>query len=224
MQARGESVCAACRQVILSGEWISLDSLGEWIHQPVCPASGPQGVPWSVIETPSLPWAPGTPPRAVHGVPTRLPIHRRRAFRPLHVIAFDTCPHGEPPPASVADESRGLRWEHATEIPLTVAALIFLVVYASPILEPSIDNGSEGLWLTIATAAAWAFFAVDYAVRLGLSRERGRFVRTHFLDLLAFVVPILRPLRPLRLITVLGVLNRAAGSSFRGRVVIYAAG
>src|SRR3954454_9975275 len=37
MRARGESTCAGCQQVIVPGEWISLDSLGEWVHRTCLP-------------------------------------------------------------------------------------------------------------------------------------------------------------------------------------------
>ena len=40
-------------------------------------------------------------------------------------------------------------------------------------------------------------------------------------DLAAVALPVLRPLRLLRLITVLKVLNRRAGATLRGRVAIY---
>jgi voltage-gated potassium channel len=44
------------------------------------------------------------------------------------------------------------------------------------------------------------------------------------LDLAAVALPMLRPLRLLTLVTVLGVLNRHAGGSLRGRVVVYIIG
>jgi voltage-gated potassium channel len=44
------------------------------------------------------------------------------------------------------------------------------------------------------------------------------------LDLLVVVLPILRPLRLLRLVKLLSVLNRRAGSSLRGRVIVYVVG
>jgi voltage-gated potassium channel len=44
------------------------------------------------------------------------------------------------------------------------------------------------------------------------------------LDLAIVVLPMLRPLRLLRLVTLLAILNRTAGAAFRGRVIIYAAG
>ena len=41
---------------------------------------------------------------------------------------------------------------------------------------------------------------------------------------LIILLPLLRPLRLLRLVTLLGVVNRRAGSRLRGRIAIYVAG
>ena len=70
----------------------------------------------------------------------------------------------------------------------------------------------------------WCLFAIDYGVRLALSRDRRTFFRPNLLDLAVVVVPLLRPLRLLRLVTLLSVLNRHAGRSSRGRVAVYVVG
>lgn len=121
------------------------------------------------------------------------------------------------------EESRRTAWERHLEWPLMGAALVFLVGYAWPILEPQISH----TWLMVCVVtswAAWGLFATDYAVRLLLSVDRKGFVRSNLLDLAVVVLPLLRPLRILRLVTLLTVLNRNAGSSFRGRVAVYMAG
>jgi voltage-gated potassium channel len=102
-------------------------------------------------------------------------------------------------------------------------ALLFLGAYAWPILDPDLS----GVWLrvcVVVTWLAWAGFAVDYVVRLGLAGDRRRFVRRNLLDLAVVVLPLLRPLRLLRLVRVLEVLNRAAADSLRGRVASYVVG
>ena len=64
----------------------------------------------------------------------------------------------------------------------------------------------------------WVVFVIDYAVRLYLTpAPRLAWVRKTWVDLVVVVVPILRPLRILRLITMLHTLNRYAGSSVRER-------
>ncbi len=119
--------------------------------------------------------------------------------------------------------SRVRRWEDAVEWPLMVAAVAFLVAYAWPILDMDLPTSLRRL-CEVVTWAAWAAFAVDFAVRLTLATQRRRYLLRHLHDLAVIVLPMLRPLRLLRLVTVLGVLNRRAGSSLRGRVVVYVAG
>ncbi|CAA9386845.1 MAG: Potassium voltage-gated channel subfamily KQT; possible potassium channel, VIC family [uncultured Quadrisphaera sp.] len=120
-------------------------------------------------------------------------------------------------------EPRRDAWERRAEWPLTLAAIAFLGAYAWPILDPSLGRP----WSTLCTAvttAVWALFALDYLVRLVLSRQRRRFVRGNLLDLAIIVLPVLRPLRLLRLFTLLSLLNRYAGMSLRGRVAVYVGG
>ena len=74
------------------------------------------------------------------------------------------------------------------------------------------------------TWAAWALFVVDCVARLALSSDRSGFVRRHPLDLAVIALPLLRPLRLLRLVTLLSILNRYAGGSLRGRVAVYVVG
>jgi len=120
-------------------------------------------------------------------------------------------------------EDQRERWEEAADWPLTAAALVFLGAYAWPILKPDLADGwvAACRWVTW---IAWAMFALDYAARFALSRDRGRFVKGNVFDLLVVVLPILRPLRLLRLVKLLSVLNRAAGSSLRGQVIVYVIG
>lgn len=121
------------------------------------------------------------------------------------------------------DEARRERWEELGNWPLTIAALLFLGAYAWPILDPDL-TGPGATVFRVVTVGAWLMFAVDYAVRLALSNDRWAFVRANVFDLLVVALPVLRPLRLLRLVTLLSVLNRHAGSSLRGRVAVYVAG
>lgn len=115
------------------------------------------------------------------------------------------------------------RWQRASEWPLTAAALVFLVAYAVPILDPDLDPDSVRT-LRVVTWVAWGLFVVDYAVRLSLATSRGRFFVRNIFDLLVVALPLLRPLRLLRLLTLLHVLNRHVAGSLRGRVATYVAG
>jgi voltage-gated potassium channel len=117
----------------------------------------------------------------------------------------------------------GRRWERVTEWPLMIAAMVFLAAYAVPILNPDLpswllDSCRSLSWVT------WGIFVVDFAVRLFLADERLRYLVRHWYDVLVIVLPLLRPLRLLRLIPLLSVLNRRAQTRLRGRVAIYVAG
>ena len=46
----------------------------------------------------------------------------------------------------------------------------------------------------------------------------------HIPDLLVIALPLLRPLRLLRLVALLRIMNRSAAGSLRGKVAIYATG
>jgi voltage-gated potassium channel len=115
------------------------------------------------------------------------------------------------------------RWERATEWPLMIGAIVFLAAYAVPVLDPDLPAPLLELchWLSWIT---WGIFAVDIVVRLALSDQRMRYLSRHWYDVLVLALPLLRPLRLLRLIPLLSVLNRRARVTLRGRVAVYIAG
>ena len=86
------------------------------------------------------------------------------------------------------------RWVERVRRPLDVLAVIFLV---DVLLIWSFPDGPAAFLqaLDVIAWGVWACFAVDYTVRLRLSADNGQFVRTHLLDLLMVVLPMLRLLR-----------------------------
>ncbi|MFD9498383.1 potassium channel family protein [Streptomyces sp. NPDC060035] len=119
------------------------------------------------------------------------------------------------------DPIRLKEWEQRTEVPLFVAALIFLVGYAVRVLAP---HDSEP-WRDIALAlvcATWLLFAVDYVVRLHLSGLGRRFVRTHWLDTVVLALPLLRPLRVVQIYTAVQKRRDRPRLSLYARVMAYA--
>ena len=119
------------------------------------------------------------------------------------------------------DDSRKARWEQRTEVPLAVASLVFLAAYAVRILAHSLPDTWQDLCLTV-LFAAWALFAVDYAVRWRLSGQRLRFVRTHWLDTLVLLLPLLRPLRVVRVYEAVQRRHGQPRLALHARVIVYA--
>jgi voltage-gated potassium channel len=117
-------------------------------------------------------------------------------------------------------EGRLRRWERATAYPLTALSLLFIAVYAWPILEPGMDSTWRHA-CEVGDLAIWALFCIEYLIRLRLARNKRWFVRSHWFDLAVLVLPVLRPLRALRLLNALRVLNRHAVAWTRGRLAIY---
>ena len=72
--------------------------------------------------------------------------------------------------------------------------------------------------------AVWAVFGLDYLVRLVLAPNRGRWFLRHLPDLAVLVLPVLRPLRLLRPVTLVGIMQHSAGTALRGRITLYTAG
>jgi len=115
------------------------------------------------------------------------------------------------------------RWERRAEIPLLLLALAFLVAYAWPVLDPRLAPDLR-TWLTAVSWTVWLAFTADFAVRLALSQERGRYALHHWYDVALIALPLLRPLRLLRLLAFLRILNRSAATNLAGRVTTYVIG
>lgn len=114
------------------------------------------------------------------------------------------------------------RWDKITEWPLTAAALVFFAAYALQII-----NRPEGINSTIAEVIiwiTWAVFLIDYITRLVIAKHRWRWFYRHLLDLAIVAPPLLRPLRLMRFLTVIALVQRTAGAVLRGRVVVYTIG
>jgi voltage-gated potassium channel len=92
------------------------------------------------------------------------------------------------------------RYEGRTAAALTALAVVFIAVYAVPVLWP---HGPSPLVQAcrIANVVLWLAFAADLLVRVWLAPHRVRYVATHPLDVAAVVLPVLRPLRVLRVFT-----------------------
>lgn len=121
------------------------------------------------------------------------------------------------------EPSRRAHWERRTQAPLLVLAVAFAVAYAVPIVSPDADP-----WVhracTHAEWVVWGAFAADYVVRLALAADRKHFLRTHWLDLAAVVLPLVQPLRLLRLVATLMLVGRRARMAPQIQLTTYVAG
>ncbi len=118
-------------------------------------------------------------------------------------------------------ETRLQRFERHTEWPLAVAAVVFLVLFSRQVLaEP---HGREAHIIWAIDWAIWGLFFVDYFVRLSLATDRWHWFWRHLLDFAIITLPLLRPLRLLRMLVLIEVLQKAMGDAFRGRIVVYTA-
>ncbi len=129
---------------------------------------------------------------------------------------------GTPPTAVDRGNDRVERWEARTEWPLVGVAVVFLVAYAVPVAYPDAPTDVRTLCGRL-VGLTWAVFAADYVGRLVVAQDRWRFVRRNLLDLAVVVLPMLRPLRLLMLVTAIHTINRASAGRLRGQVVVYAA-
>lgn len=114
------------------------------------------------------------------------------------------------------------RWERRVEVPLILLALVFLAAYAWPVLNPSIDAGLKD-FLSAVSWAVWVAFAVDLLIRLVLAKDWRSYAVRHWYDVALVVLPVLRPLRLLRFLALVRILDRSAASSLAGRVLVYVA-
>ncbi|WP_405800687.1 potassium channel family protein [Streptomyces sp. NBC_01506] len=112
-------------------------------------------------------------------------------------------------------------WERRVELPLLIASPLFLACYAVLVLNdnraPVLGDVALSLLFTI-----WALFVVDYAVRVWLSGRGAHFARTHLLDTVVLLLPLLRPLRIVNTYATLQRRHDRPRLSLYGRVMAYA--
>jgi len=115
------------------------------------------------------------------------------------------------------------RWERRSEVPLLLLALAFLVAYAWPVFDPRLDRDLRSL-LSVVSWTVWFAFGIDFVARLILAEDRLRYGIRHWYDVALISLPLLRPLRLLRLLALARVLNRSAAGNLVGQVTTYVAG
>ncbi|WP_055714495.1 potassium channel family protein [Streptomyces torulosus] len=119
--------------------------------------------------------------------------------------------------------SAQIRWEQKTQRPLFGLAAVFAVAYAVPIVRPDVSTDVRG-WCDVVEWTVWAAFALDYVIRLGLAEQRWEFVRSRWLDLCAVLLPMVQPLRLLRLVATLLLVGQRARMASQIRLTTYVGG
>lgn len=116
-----------------------------------------------------------------------------------------------------------VRWEQHTQRPLFVLAALFAVAYAVPIVRPE-ASGDVKWWCDVTEWVVWGAFALDYLVRLALTDRRREFLRTRWLDLAAVVLPMIQPLRLLRVVATLLLVGQRARMASQIKLTTYVGG
>lgn len=89
-------------------------------------------------------------------------------------------------------------WEHASNLPLLALAAAMVPLLLLPLLV-NLPAGLEEIFVALEWFI-WAIFALDLAVRVALTDNRPRYLLTHWYDVLIVALPVLRPLRILRVL------------------------
>jgi voltage-gated potassium channel len=111
-------------------------------------------------------------------------------------------------------------WRKYSEWPLAAAAVIFLVAYSIEVIDNVPDRSA--IVFDIIIWATWGLFVVDYLANLILAERRLQWF-THNLHAAAILaLPMLRPLRLMRLLSVMQFSHRVGGRRLRGRILTYA--
>lgn len=106
-------------------------------------------------------------------------------------------------------------------LPLGIASLLYLAGYAAHVLARGLSPTGHDV-LRAVIGAAWAVFVVDYAVHWRLSGRGLGFVTRHWLDTVVMLLPLLWPLRIVRLYDVVRRRRGGARLTLHARVVLYA--
>lgn len=107
-------------------------------------------------------------------------------------------------------------FERKSELPLVVLALAMLPVLVIP-LAVGLNSTWQSVFEAIA-AAIWVAFALEFLVRLALSRRRWRFILRNWIDVLIISLPFLRPLRIARSGRALRLLRLSRLATFITRI------
>ncbi len=93
------------------------------------------------------------------------------------------------------------RFSQRSDLVMTVLGIVWIPVLELPVLT-HIPASMNATFFVLDTVV-WALFILEYLVKLFLAPSRMHFVRTHLIELLVIALPLLRPLRVLRVFNLL---------------------
>ena len=105
---------------------------------------------------------------------------------------------------------------------LTALAVVYLAAFSYPAFVHPVTQQVQNILDSIQWVV-YGVFAIDVVVGLAVSKNRKLYLRTHPLEVLSVALPVLRPLRLLRLITVgsLVIQRVAVGRQFAILVKVF---
>ena len=111
-------------------------------------------------------------------------------------------------------------WRKYSEWPLAIAAVVFLVAYSIEVIANIPDRSATVfdviIWVT------WGLFVIDYLASLILAERRWPWFVRNLPAMAILALPMLRPLRLMRLLSVMQLSHRVGGRRLRGRILTYA--
>ncbi len=113
-------------------------------------------------------------------------------------------------------------WHKRTSGPLIVAGFAYLVAYSWRVIADL--NGPGRTVATTVIAVTWAMFIADYLVRLSLAKDKRVWFRKHLAALTFAVIPVLRLVRLLRVLTYVPGMRTTAGGALRTKILVYGVG
>ncbi|MFE5410743.1 potassium channel family protein [Microbacterium sp. NPDC056569] len=113
-------------------------------------------------------------------------------------------------------------WHKRTSAPLIVAGLAYLVAYSWRVIA-DLEGPSRAVATTV-IAVTWAMFIADYLVRLALADNKRVWFRKHLPALTFALVPVLRLVRLLRVLTRVPGMKTTAGGVLRTQILVYGVG
>jgi voltage-gated potassium channel len=116
--------------------------------------------------------------------------------------------------------SRVQDWELRTQLPMIGLGAIFFALFAVRVLDTSAGRQTH-LILTYVWVALWLVIVAEFLYRLHLSENARKYAVSHPLDVVLVVIPMLQPLRMLRLGKAMKLLRaRGGGRAYTALVYV----